>query len=291
MIDEPLKRNLPISSAVVMLTMLGLGGLLLCISFNLIMTLAGLAEHELVVLKITVVLQNILTFILPAVFFAWFIAFKPFSFLRVDRAPSLKSILLLLLVFVFMTPAMNYIIEWNESLKLPEFLSGLEEWMKASEDAAKAATEKLVDTSSFGNMVIAVLSIGVLTGIGEEFFFRGALQGFLCKHMNYHWAVWIAAFVFSLMHFQFYGFVPRMLLGALFGYMFVWSGSLWLPIIGHAFNNSSVVVSQYLMENGIIEADISKIGYDSVMLIVSSAVVTLLILIAWNKKLNKAKNE
>lgn len=285
--DLNIKRNLPISSAIVMITLLGLGGLFLCIAINLILALTGL--EELIILKTTVILQNILSFILPAVFFAWFIAYKPQTFLKIDRLPSLKSVGALILLFVLMMPAMNYIIEWNESIVLPEWLSGLEEWMKASEESAKTATDKLLDTSSIYTTIFAVLSIGVLTGIGEEFFFRGALQGFLNKHMNYNAAVWIAAFIFSLLHFQFYGFVPRMFLGALFGYMFVWSGSLWLPILGHALNNSSVVISKYLIDNGIIETDISKFGTNRVTLVILSVLLTLQLLMKWNEKYNKRK--
>ena len=107
-----------------------------------------------------------------------------------------------------MTPAMNMIVHLNESVKLPESMAALEQWLKASEEAALAVTNQVVDVSSIPAMLLSVLYIGVLTGLGEEMFFRGALQNVLHKGIaRQHFAVWTAAVIFSLLHFQFYGFV------------------------------------------------------------------------------------
>ena len=70
-----------------------------------------------------------------------------------------------------------------------------------------------------------------------------------------HIAIWITAFIFSAVHMQFYGFVPRMLLGALFGYMFVWTGSLWVPVLMHFVNNGIAVVVNYLIDNQGLASD------------------------------------
>jgi CAAX amino terminal protease family. len=72
---------------------------------------------------------------------------------------------------------------------------------------------------------------------------------------NHHVAIWVSAFIFSAFHVQFFGFVPRMLLGALFGYLYVWSGSLSISIIGHFVNNGFSVLMMYLNQIGVITID------------------------------------
>jgi len=89
--------------------------------------------------------------------------------------------------------------------------------------------------------------IAILPAIGEELLFRGVLQRIFANWTkNIHLGVWIAAILFSAMHMQFYGFLPRMMLGVLFGYLFVWSGSLLLPILCHFINNGSAVIYAYV---------------------------------------------
>ena len=105
-------------------------------------------------------------------------------------------------------------------------------------------TRQLMGTDTIGSIIMSILIIGLLAGFSENFF-RGALQRLLSTAgRNIHVAVWLTAFIFSAVHMQFYGFVPRMLLGAMFGYMAVWSGSLWIAVIAHATNNSLVVIAQ-----------------------------------------------
>ncbi len=89
--------------------------------------------------------------------------------------------------------------------------------------------------------------IAVVAGLAEELIFRGCLQQIMQQIVkNKHIAVWVTAFIFSAIHFQFYGFLPRMLLGALLGYLFLWSGNIWVPIIVHTANNVIGVITAYL---------------------------------------------
>src|SRR5690606_21183338 len=108
-----------------------------------------------------------------------------------------------------------------------------------------------------GELILGILVIGVLAGIGEEYLFRGILQPKLHIYTgNAHAGIWLAAFIFSAIHFQFYGFLPRLMLGALFGYLYYYSGSLVYPIIAHILNNVFTVVAVYLSKLGIVEFDI-----------------------------------
>jgi membrane protease YdiL (CAAX protease family) len=122
--------------------------------------------------------------------------------------------------------------------------------------------------------------IAVLPGIGEELLFRGFLQNLLKRiFKNDHVAIWVAAVLFSAIHFQFYGFIPRMLLGALFGYIYVWSGNLLYPIIAHFVNNCVSLVALYVYQKGLTDIDVeSTEALPTMYVIIFSAlfVVTLI---------------
>ena len=196
-------------------------------------------------LTISIVLQDLLVFIIPAFITARFITSKPMLFLKLNVTPHWRDILFVILLLAISMPAMNYIVYLNEQLSLPDSLSAIEQWMRATEDAAKAVTDSFLTGNTLLGLLGCVLLLGVLTGLSEEMLFRGALQGTLIESRNVHFSIWLTAFVFSVLHFQFFGFVPRMLLGAIFGYLLVWTGSLWVPVIAHALNNSVVVISSY----------------------------------------------
>jgi len=170
----------------------------------------------------------------------------------------------------------SLLIDWNAKIVLPEFLRGLEEMMKSKEEQLMELTKYLTDFENVGEFLMGILVIGVLAGIGEEFLFRGVLQPKL--HLftgNAHVAVWLSAFIFSAIHFQFYGFFPRMMLGAVFGYLYLYSGSLVYPIIGHILNNTFTVVLVYLNKLGKVEFNIDETDQVSIPI----ALVGLLILL------------
>jgi hypothetical protein len=179
---------------------------------------------------------------------------------------------------------MNFIVHCNESIVLPESLNSLEVYFKSLENSSQESINLLLgfdSAASISNLIMSILIVGILTGISEELFFRGALQNLLLSNpMKAHIAIWTTAIIFSAMHFQFYGFIPRVLLGAFFGYLAFWSGSLWLPIFAHALNNSLVVLSTWLVKRNAINIDINKIGTeytsDSLIFIAISVIATTL---------------
>lgn len=198
-------------------------------------------------LRIMTVTQDIFVFVLPAVLAAFSVTRLPATFLTIDRRPKLTTLLLACVVLITAIPALDWIVALNESIQLPESLSGLEQWLRSTEDAAAGSVKSLLGSDSFANIIISILIVGVLTGFAEELFFRGALQNlFFSTRMKKHLAVWLVAIIFSFMHFQFYGFIPRMLLGVYFGYLLWWGGSVWIPIAVHALNNSLVVIFEQL---------------------------------------------
>jgi len=140
-------------------------------------------------------------------------------------------------------PLMALVSDWNMQMKLPESLRGIEAWMRAQEDSMARVTERLLMTDSVGNLLLNLLVIALLPAIGEEFFFRGALHNIFKRlFRNRHVAVWVGAAVFSAVHVQFYGFLPRLLLGAFFGYLLVRTRNIWAPVLAHFANNAVIVL-------------------------------------------------
>lgn len=238
--------------------------------------LSVIGSSNLLYINLSILTQNLLTFILPVVIAVAFITPKPATFLQLDKIPSLKTFLLVIAVYIAMTPALNYIVDWNNNISLPKSMAGIEIFMRNAENAALAVTSMILEQN---NIIVSILLVGCLTGLGEEVFFRGGLQQiFLSRPMNIHIAIWITAFIFSALHFQFFGFFPRLLLGALFGYLAYWSGSLWTAIFAHALNNSTTIIAHEInKQNGF---NLDNLGVPQSGEIPWLAIISLLVSIA-----------
>ena len=198
-------------------------------------------------------LQDILVFMAPAIAAMAIFYHRPLNVMCLDRAPRWKDLLLIAVMCVISLPAMNWLVDVNESMTLPSWMSGIEQWMRASEDNAADITKQLLDIHSIAQLITCLLVVGFMAGLSEEILFRGAmLRTMQDSRLGTHAAVWLVAVIFSAIHLEFYGFVPRMLLGAWLGYLLVWTRSLWVPIIAHTLNNSIVVVFSYLEKNGVV---------------------------------------
>ena len=199
------------------------------------------------------VVQDLFAFIAPGIAAMILFYRRPLQVMGLDRAPSWLSILFILLFYVISIPAMNWLVHINEAMTLPSWMSGLENWMRSTEDAAAEATRNILDINTVGALIATIFVVGFMAGLSEEILFRGAmLRTMQDSRLGTHAVVWIVAILFSALHMQFYGFVPRMVLGLWLGYLFVWSRSLWVPIIAHTLNNSTVVFFSYLTNKGIV---------------------------------------
>lgn len=152
--------------------------------------------------------------------------------------PNSRLIILSILVIVSAQPLVSFLGVWNSSMQMPEFMGGLEQWMKRAEESASNIIYRFLDTDNTTLLLINILMIAILPALGEEMLFRGVLQpifGELLK--NKHAAVIITAFLFSAIHLQFFTFLPRFFLGIALGYLMLWGSNLWYPIAGHFANN------------------------------------------------------
>jgi len=227
------------------------------------------------------VVQSIGLFIVPPFLLAWLFHGKIAEYLYLKRNATSTSIFLVAVLVVFALPLINFIGEWNTRMEFPEFLAGMERWMKNAEENAAELTEAFLKVETTGGLLLNLVMIAVLPAIGEELLFRGVIQRIFTNWTrSHHWGIWISAILFSALHIQFYGFVPRMLLGVLFGYLLVWSGSMWLPIVAHFFNNGFAVVAMYLIDKNVLNPGVEEIGATSgsqYAAILSLALVFLLI--------------
>ena len=214
------------------------------------------------------VIGVVVLFIAPSILFALFWTKKRIHYLGVTTKPNYKSLLLGSLGILFALPFINWIAQLNEQMHLPEVLSGVEQWMRASEAKAKELTELFTKGTSVSGLLLNLFVVALMAALSEELFFRGIIQKVLIEcFSNKHISIWIGAIIFSAFHMQFFGFFPRMLMGAFLGYLFLWSGSLWPGIIAHFVNNGMAVFLVWLSNRGVISSDADKIGIDNSQLI------------------------
>lgn len=243
-------------------------------------------------LKLVQIASTIGTFIVPALIFAGFRG-NIAEYLRLDKRVSL----ILILVSVGLIFSSSYLIEWtiglNKQMHLPEFLKGVETWMQNQEEQLAQLTRELLIMNNVSDLMINLLMIAILPALGEELIFRGCFQRIFTRWTrNYHWGIWLAAILFSAFHMQFYGFIPRMLFGALFGYMLVWGESMWLPVIAHLVNNGGAVITAYYLQLKGQSLDNFEEGQPSTwpVYLLSTIVTIALLSYMYYKRADSAKN-
>lgn len=205
-----------------------------------------LSEKPVAAMRISAVLQDVFAFILPSVATCMIVTHKPAELMCLNRRIQLPAVLMVVGILVASIPLQESIIYWNNNISFPESLQAFAREARAAEDRANAAMLLMLSDTSVVSLILNILIVGVGAGFSEELLFRGTFQRLLTTGgINRHVAVWSVAFVFSALHMQLFGFVPRMLLGAYFGYLLLWTGSIWMPILAHTLNNSIFVITAW----------------------------------------------
>ena len=236
-------------------------------------------------------LQNVLVFILPAFLVARFVRRRPSDVLALSKGvgPLGLNILLAAVSMAAALPLVNVLAQWNEGWHLPEALAGLEQTLRAYEDAAAVATERLLSGTTVASLLLNVFIIAFMAALSEEILFRGTVMRLLGEAFTRHYssqrgvspkashaAIWVTAMIFSAFHIQFFGFIPRMLMGVWLGYLLWWTRSLWVPMAAHFANNALAVFYAWLEQRGIMpedSADAWGTGPQAWMCAVSAAVL------------------
>ena len=268
-------------------------GLLLSIVFISILAPVMGGIDSLNFIRVMQVLQSVFIFLVPALLCAYLFNEDGWQYLKIKKAVNLKVLIYSIILIVAIQPLISFTGYYNKMMTLPESLSELEQSMQAMENSAAALLERLMADHSPDVVIANFIVIAVAAGITEEFFFRGSLQQLVKKIChNRHVTVWITAFIFSFIHFQFYGFVPRMLLGALLGYIFLWSGNLWIPVIVHTLNNALSVALYYKFHSTPVYDRLESFGTgDTVWATVASIAVTGVILSLLSREYQRNKPE
>ncbi len=211
-------------------------------------------------IRIMQILNQIGIFIIPPLILALLTETKPGKYLGFNTFKG-WHLVATISILILMNPVVSLLMEFNEGMRLPEAFKTMEDWMRDSEDKATELVNWMLSYTDPASLVINLFMIVLLPAIGEELLFRAVLiRIFKGIFKNLHIAVWVSAILFSAFHMQFYGFLPRMFLGLAFGYLFIWSGSIWIPVIAHFINNGTVVVITLLNSNNMITQSPEEFG-------------------------------
>jgi len=262
--SAPTERN-PFSSLILLLLLVFAGAVVFTsLAFAIGSAIYGMKSMLLLssgelgnldLIKLVQIISSIGMFVIPALIYAKLQNKDWLGYLKIIPVPAFLALLTVLIMFCA-SPALEYTMLLNKGMKLPFFLKELESWMLQQELKMEVMTKQLIVMNSIPALLVNLVMLAIIPAFGEELIFRGGFQQIFTRWTgNYHVAIWLTAIIFSSIHFQFYGFLPRMFLGALFGYLLVWSGSLWLPIIGHFLNNALAVITAYWYQKQGISID------------------------------------
>jgi len=229
------------------------------------------------IIKYFQIIQTLGLFVLPPFLAVRFFSDQPARYLAFDKRPGNWSLVAVIVLIWIAIPFINFLTQLNQEIQLPEIFGSMEEWLMNREDTAREITGKFLKADTLSMLALNLFMVAVLPAVGEELIFRGVIQKVLTQWTrNAHLGILIAAFLFSAMHVQFYGLIPRMFLGILFGYLLLWSGSIWLPILGHFINNASAVIYYYLCQE---DASLRSPRFDSLGMEFSSVVISVAMIV------------
>ncbi|MGM9859907.1 MAG: lysostaphin resistance A-like protein [Muribaculaceae bacterium] len=286
-----IRFNVTPMQRILMLVFTYVVGLVVASILGYVLLRIGGDDRAVAMIRIATVCQDMFMLVLPAVATAVLTCNDAASLLAVNKRPQRPMMVMAIITMVVSAPAMSYIIDLNASMTLPDSLAGLERSLREFEAAASASVELALGPHTIPNLVMSLLIVSILAGFSEELFFRGALQRLLQSlRISPAAAVWIAAAIFSAIHMQFFGFVPRMLLGAFFGYLLLWSGSVWVPIIAHAFNNAMFIILRYVTGEGDVHVGGEGAGVE-VAAAISAVLTAVCLYIMWRARLTDKSQE
>ena len=237
-------------------------------------------------LKISQIFQAIGIFIVPPLIALYLFKNHNTNYLNFS-ATKFIYIILSAIIMVVSLPIINWLAELNQAISFPESMSGIESWMHIQENHALRITKYLLKADSIGILLLNLFIMALIPAFGEEMLFRGVIQKiFINMGKNIHIGIWLTAFLFSAIHMQFLTFLPRFFMGALLGYLLVWSGSIWLPITAHFINNSIAILSNYLYSNKFIETDLENIETKNPFyyIIVSVSLISIMLYYIYKNK-------
>lgn len=244
-----------------------------------------MGSSDLAFMRYMLIVQDVAMFIFPSVIILKLLKPENARGLSVLKLPELKEIGLVFILAFCIFPVTSFAGQINSAMHFPDFLSGVEQWMIRQEDKADDLLDLLMVADTFQALLLNLLMIALLPAIAEELIFRGVFQKIFCRlFRSGHMAIWFTSLIFSTIHFQFFGFIPRLILGLVFGYLFYWSGTLWLPVISHFINNAFPVILTYIRGIEKMKAPVDLTLLHHVIILPLSLISGLLILFYFRNK-------
>jgi len=234
------------------------------------------------------ILGTTLPLLIVPLVFANFIVKQPQQYLKPSFNVPWMLFAIVFCVMMASSPMIEFLSRINQNIVLPDYLSGVQKWMRESEDKAEKLITVLLKMDTVFGAIANVIAVGLFTAIVEELMFRGCVQTIFVKWTgNVHAAVWITGILFSAFHMEFFGFLPRLLLGVLFGYFTAWSGSVWPAIWAHFLNNASAVIAVYLYQHKLVKVDPNSTQIFKYQAYVFSFIIVLFLLFVYHKTAKK----
>ena len=280
----PLIKNASQGAKLLVFILLLVFGLVFSSVLAAFFMLSGDGMDDITNIQIGQVISQVFGFMLPPILYVMLVKEKPFNYLGFKKLQP-WSLLGIVAIFTII-PFLAMVTEWNDGIKFPESMATLEQMLRNIQQLANETTERFMTE---GSLFSGLLIVAALAAISEELLFRSVIQKAfvkICK--NAHIGIIITAIVFSAFHGDFFGFVPRFILGLMLGYMFYLSGSIFPSMLMHFVNNGTIVMLYYLNKKEVINVDIETFGLtDNVLVIAMSLIVTVAIFIVCNRFRNK----
>lgn len=237
------------------------------------------------------VVQGLTIMILPSIVFTFLTNLKPWESIGLQKIRPLKWILLSIVIILSVQPLVEWLSMINSQMSLPASMGRIETWMRAAEIKAAEITAEILKGNQPKNIIANIFIMAIIPAIGEELIFRGCFQKVLGQWWkNPHIAILVTAILFSAIHMQFFGFLPRFVLGMVLGYLFYWSKNIWVSILAHFINNALAVSLYYYyiiiggIENPLAPQEAAKVDY--IVITASSTIFVASIFLSY--KLYKA---
>ena len=212
------------------------------------------ASDPVTAIRISQTFATVGTFLLPSLLFAYCQNRQCFDYNAANHRPNSSMSNIVLILSITLLPIVGVLSAFNMQIMPQE--GAVAEFMSDLEEAANHILKLLTSQRSSWDLISNILVLAALAGICEEFLFQGTLQPLMTRWVNNpHIGILITAFIFSALHFQFYGFIPRFALGVYLGYLFYWSRSLWLPILAHVLHNALSILVDFTLQGRGIDTD------------------------------------
>ena len=260
-----------------------------------IVTVVGLIDDSLLNSYFGVCFMNSLNALLMYFIFPW-VSIKyiqkenPFSSVKINKGLKSRTLCYIIGICFFMFFAINMFQMINEQFPIPSFLDDVIITLDMLQQQSQAVYDSLLNVNAVWKLLIAIVVAAIIPAVCEEFFFRGWLQTQASRFVNHHVAIWVLAILFATLHLQYKLFIPQLLMGALFGYVFYYSRSLWSAIIIHFINNCATIIVAYLTYNELVNFDVDDIGILSAYILGIIATIIIILFLLLVKRNNYSIN-